>query len=302
MQKKTLFAVLAMIAISTPVLSIELPKEATPTFEKSPTAYASSYQFNDMLAAYGLTLAPEAVTGVPSSYAKVVDDKVIFNNTPTAYSPAQYDSIFKAYGLELTPEAVTDKLGGLSSYAKVKDDKITFGNTSTAYGASELSTILSAYSLPMVEVVEVVAVPMPGDEDGDGVIDSMDLCPGTPKGVAVGERGCWALTNAVLFAFDSAVVKKEAYPLLDYTKEAFDAYPDMKVEVDGYTDSTGPDNYNMMLSEKRAKAVMNYLVNSVGISADRLTAVGYGETNPAFPNDTKENRAKNRRVVFTPLK
>jgi hypothetical protein len=303
MQKKTLFALLAMLVISTPVLSIELPKDATPVFEKSSTAYASSYKFNDLLEAYGLTLAPEAVSGVPSSYAKVADGKVVFNNTSVAYTPTQYDSIFKAYGLELTPEAVTDKLGGLSSYAKVQDDKIVFGKTSTAYGASELNTILSAYSLPMVEVAEVVeVVNVVGDEDGDGVPDDMDLCPGTPRGVAVGERGCWALTNAVLFAFDSAVVKKEAYPLLDYTKEAFDAYPDMKVEVDGYTDSTGPANYNMILSERRAKAVMNYLVNSVGISADRLTAVGYGETNPAFPNDTKENRAKNRRVVFTPVK
>jgi outer membrane protein OmpA-like peptidoglycan-associated protein len=301
MQKKTLFAVLAMLVISTPVFSIELPKDATPTFEKSSTAYASSYRFNDMLAAYGLTLAPEAVSGVPTSYAKVVDDKVIFNNNSVAYTPAQYDSIFKAYGLELSPEEVTNKLGGLSSYAKVSNDKITFGNTSTAYSASELNTILSAYSLPMVEVVAVAAAPMPGDEDGDGVTDDKDLCPGTPKGIAVGERGCWALTNALLFDFDSAVVKKEAYPQLDYLKEAFDAYPDMKVQVDGHTDSTGPDNYNMILSERRAKAVMNYLVKNVGIAPNRLTAKGFGEVDPHFPNDTKENRAKNRRVVFSPI-
>ena len=76
-----------------------------------------------------------------------------------------------------------------------------------------MNTIMSAYSLPMVEVVEVVAVaPMAGDEDGDGVLDDMDLCPGTPKGIAVDERGCWALTNALLFDFGSWTVKKECYP------------------------------------------------------------------------------------------
>ena len=127
-----------------------------------------------------------------------------------------------------------------------------------------------AYSLPVV-VEEVVMVV--GDEDGDGVPDDIDACPGTPMGIAVDERGCWALSNALLFEFDSAVIKKENYYILDYLKEAFDAYPNMKVEVDGYTDSTGPDAYNMGLSKRRANAVMNYLINNVGIDAGRLTAV-----------------------------
>jgi OOP family OmpA-OmpF porin len=303
MQKKTLFAFLAMLAISTPALSIELPKDATPVFEKSSTAYASSYQFNDLLAAYGLTLAPEAVSSVPTSYAKVVDDKVAFNNNSIAYTPTQYHTILTAYGLELAPEAVTEKLGSVSSYAKVKEDKIIFGNTSIAYGGSEWTTILSAYSLPMVAAVPVPvvkAVAMPGDEDGDGVTDDKDACPGTPRGIAVDERGCWAMSNALLFAFDSAVIKKDFYPVLDETKTIFDKYPTMKVQVEGHADSTGPEGYNQNLSERRAKAVVKYLVDSVGIEASRLKAVGHGEMKPAYPNDTKANRAKNRRVEFTP--
>ena len=55
-----------------------------------------------------------------------------------------------------------------------------------------------------------------------------------------------------------------------------------------------------MLSERRANAVKNYLINKVGIDANRLKSVGYGESKPAYPNDTKEDRAKNRRVEFTP--
>ena len=298
MQKKTLFALLAMLAISIPAYSIELPADATPQFDKSSTAYSSSYQFNSLLGAYGLTLEPEAVSGVPSSYAKVSGDEIVYNNNSIAYTPAQYHTILTAYGLELYPEAVNEKLGGLS-YAKVANDEISFSNTSTAYSRDEWTTILSAYSLPPVP--EPVVMAMPGDEDGDGVTDDLDKCPGTPMGVAVGERGCWALTNSMLFDFDSAVIKPEFYHVLDYTKEAFDAYPDMHVQVDGHTDSVGPEAYNQMLSEKRATAIMNYLINSVGVSADRLKAVGFGELKPAFPNDTKENRAKNRRVEFTPL-
>ena len=298
MQKKTLFTLLAMLtmlAISMPALSIELPDGATPVFEKSSTAYSSSYKFNALLEAYGLEIDPQAVSSVPSSYAKVSGDKVTFNNNSIAYTPAQYHSILSAYGLLLLPE---DAAGLPSSYAKVADDKISFGNTSVAYDGAEWKSILDAYSLPVV-VEEVVIVV--GDEDGDGVPDDIDACPGTPMGVAVDERGCWALSNALLFAFDSAVIKKENYYLLDYLKEAFDAYPNMNVEIDGYTDSTGPDAYNMALSTRRAKAVRNYLINNVGIAADRLTVKGYGESNPAYPNDTKENRAKNRRVEFTPV-
>jgi OOP family OmpA-OmpF porin len=253
--------------------------------------------------AYGLKLAPEAVAGVPNSYAKVNGDKIAFNNDSIAYTPTQYHSILTAYGLMLTPEAVTEKLGGVSSYAKVKNGEIVFGNESIAYGGNEWTTIMSAYSLPMMAApvpVPAPAMAMPGDEDGDGVTDDKDACPGTPRGIAVDERGCWAISSDLLFDFDKSVVKKEYYPFLDKTKKIFDDYPTMKVQIDGHADSTGPEAYNQKLSERRAKAVMQYLVNNVGISASRLNAVGYGEMKPAYPNDTKANRAKNRRVEFTP--
>ncbi|GAB6192280.1 OmpA family protein [Desulfocastanea catecholica] len=294
MLKKTLFVLMAVFAISMPAVAIELPAGATPTFEKSSTAYSSSYQFNSFLEAYGLNLTPEAVSGVPSSYAKASGDQVVFNKVPVAYSPAQYHTIFTAYGLELTPEAVNEL--SVSSYAKVVDDTIVFGKDSIAYGGEEWTEILSAYSLPVV----AVAVPTIGDEDGDGVPDDRDACPGTPKGVVVDERGCWAAEDKLLFDFDKAVIKKDYYPVLDETKVIFDAYPEMTVQIDGHTDSVGTDAYNQKLSERRANAVMKYLVNEVGISADRLTAVGHGEAKPAYPNDTPENRAKNRRVEFTP--
>ena len=77
--------------------------------------------------------------------------------------------------------------------------------------------------------------------------------------------------------------------------------PDLKVEVDGHTDSTGSAAYNMTLSVKRAEAIKDHFV-SRGIDSNRLTTKGFGLTNPAASNDTKEGRAKNRRVELTPVK
>lgn len=301
MQKKTLFALLAMLAISVPAFSIELPQGATPTFEKESTAYSSAYKFNDLMAAYGLKLDPAAVSSVPTSYAKTAGGDVVFNDTPVAYTPAQYHDILTAYGLELKPEAVSAKLGDVTSYATVKNGDIVFGNTSVAYDGEDWNSILSAYSLPPVAEEVVVAVGCP-DEDGDGICDDQDACPGTPRGIAVDERGCWALSSEVLFAFDKSEIKPQYYPFLDETKKIFDDYPTMRVEVAGHTDYIGTEAYNQQLSERRANAVKNYLINKVGIEASRLKAVGYGEARPACTDSSPsdECRAQNRRVEFTP--
>ena len=69
----------------------------------------------------------------------------------------------------------------------------------------------------------------------------------------------------------------------------------------GHTDAVGKDEDNMVLSERRAKAVYDYLIER-GIEADRLTYRGYGETRPVATNDTPEGRAQNRRTTLTPLK
>src|SRR5690606_35723062 len=71
----------------------------------------------------------------------------------------------------------------------------------------------------------------------------------------------------------------------------------LKVSIEGHTDSDGEDAYNKTLSDQRAKAVMKYLVDKK-VAADRLSAVGYGESKPIASNDTDEGKAKNRRVEF----
>ncbi|MBN1831614.1 MAG: OmpA family protein [Deltaproteobacteria bacterium] len=137
----------------------------------------------------------------------------------------------------------------------------------------------------------------PMDSDGDGVIDTLDQCPRTPKGATVNEYGCWVCKD-VNFDFDKWNIKPEYYPNLDMQVDFFKRNPDMTVEIQGHTDNIGPKEYNQGLSEKRAKAVMNYLVEK-GIAKERLSAKGYGFSVPMASNDTKEGRAKNRRVQFS---
>jgi OOP family OmpA-OmpF porin len=302
---------IATLAMCLPAMAIELSPDAmnvpstyakvangTITYNDTTTAYCSD-TFNAILGAYGLTLAPEGVAGVPTSYAKAANDKVMFNQTPIAYTPQDYHNIFTAYGLQLTPEDAAT-LAGVVTYCKVSDGKITFGNISTAYDSKELSTILAAYSLPMVETVVVVETDCV-DSDGDGVCDEIDVCPGTPKGVQVDERGCWTLEQTYLFDFDKSEVKPVFYPMLDHIAKIMKDNPKMTIQLEGHTDSVGTDKYNQGLSERRANAVKKALIERTMADAERLKAIGYGESKPIMTNKTKEGRAKNRRVDLKPI-
>lgn len=102
--------------------------------------------------------------------------------------------------------------------------------------------------------------------------------------------------SGVNFALNSSDLTAEAKQNLDAIAEVFIEFPDTELMIEGYTDSTGDDAYNLSLSKKRAKSVESYL-KSHGVANSRFASIeGYGEANPRFPNDTKENQAKNRRV------
>lgn len=136
------------------------------------------------------------------------------------------------------------------------------------------------------------------DSDGDGVYDDEDQCPGTPIGARVNSVGCWVLEN-VLFDFDKAVIKPEAYPLLNEVVTILKKNPGMTVELQGHTDNIGTAEYNMGLSLRRANAVADYL-ESKGISGDRLTTKGFGFSKPVALNGTEFGRSLNRRVELHP--
>ena len=101
--------------------------------------------------------------------------------------------------------------------------------------------------------------------------------------------------SGVNFAFDSADLTAEAKKNLDAVAEVFIEFPDTELMIEGHTDSTGDDNYNMKLSKRRADAVASY-IKSKGVAANRFKVEAFGETRPRFENNTKEGQAKNRRV------
>jgi outer membrane protein OmpA-like peptidoglycan-associated protein len=143
----------------------------------------------------------------------------------------------------------------------------------------------------------------PRDSDGDGVLDSADACPNTPRGTRVDTRGCPVVGETLLrlegvtFAYDSATLTANAKTTLDNAVKMLKDNASVRVNVDGHTDSRGADQYNQALSERRAQSVVDYLVEK-GIPRSQLTARGFGESKPIAGNDNDANMARNRRVEF----
>jgi OOP family OmpA-OmpF porin len=106
--------------------------------------------------------------------------------------------------------------------------------------------------------------------------------------------------RGVMFAFDSDEVTGASMATLDVAAETLRACPNVRTAVEGHTDSVGTDTYNQDLSQRRAESVSNYL-SSHGVSPDRLSAKGYGESRPIADNSTEDGRALNRRVELSPL-
>ena len=102
-------------------------------------------------------------------------------------------------------------------------------------------------------------------------------------------------TSGVYFATDKYNIEGQSREALNKLAGIFKEYPDTNILVEGHTDSTGSDAYNLTLSKNRAQAVTNFLVNE-GISSGRIDTKWYGESQPKYDNSTVEGRAKNRRV------
>ena len=148
----------------------------------------------------------------------------------------------------------------------------------------------------------------PLDSDGDGMADIYDACPnefgkgpdGCPEEMVemMEEVVVVKIVETVHFAFDSAKIEPIGKAVLDArVVPALRANPDVAIRIVGFTDSTGPAEYNLGLSLRRAESIRDYLV-SQGISITRLSVMGKGEEFPIASNTTREGRADNRRVEF----
>ena len=150
------------------------------------------------------------------------------------------------------------------------------------------------------------------DNDGDGVPDAVDQCPLEPetKNGVDDADGCpdsklvrvtcteLRIEEKIYFGTGSATIKKVSFGLLDEVASVMQQIPSISgAQIQGHTDDRGSDIANGKLSQRRAESVRAYLV-AQGVEPARLTAQGYGELRPIDTNDTKEGRARNRRVQF----
>ncbi len=145
------------------------------------------------------------------------------------------------------------------------------------------------------------------DRDGDGVLDKDDECPDTPGTAA--NNGCPEVTavviaelneysKTVLFDLNKATIRSESTEALEAIHEIMHEFPNTVFHIEGHTDSTGSDEYNLNLSKERAASVKDWLIKN-GIPENRLTSEGYGETRPIATNNTAEGRQQNRRVEIS---
>lgn len=142
------------------------------------------------------------------------------------------------------------------------------------------------------------------DTDGDGVADKDDKCPSVKGTVA--NNGCPEVSDeamkklndygkTILFNSGKSSFQKQTYPVLQAMSAILKEYPTAKFSLEGHTDSDGKDAMNQKLSEDRAAAVKNYLIEQ-GIEASRLSSKGFGESMPVDSNKTAKGKANNRRV------
>ena len=148
------------------------------------------------------------------------------------------------------------------------------------------------------------------DNDLDGIPDTDDQCPNSPETFNgfEDEDGCpderpidaQFILQGVTFESGSAALTPDSYRVMDEVVRSLMSYPEVRVEIQGYTDSVGKASNNLSLSQRRADSVRQYLVNA-GIDPVRLSSRGFGEEAPISSNSTPSGRAQNRRIEFRRL-
>ncbi len=142
----------------------------------------------------------------------------------------------------------------------------------------------------------VAATPAPAPAPAPAYVAPPAPAPApAPVAVAPAPAPKKLVLKGVNFDFDESTIRQADLVNIDKDVATLEQWGKVNIEVAGHTDSRGSDEYNMSLSQQRADAVRNYLIKK-GIGADRLTAVGYGESQPVADNATDEGRFKNRRV------
>jgi outer membrane protein OmpA-like peptidoglycan-associated protein len=199
----------------------------------------------------------------------------------------------------------------------VKPDRVCFSYNTSNYGATGMSELYKDDSIPTgpglgyaagipVKQGDVIYLmvdfPYPFDESEGYTIFFHNLWHNRPKVLRKSKPLPKPIVlENVLFEYGKSILLKESYPALDTLVKQLQLYKTMKIEISGHTDSTGIETLNQILSEERAKMVVEYFI-SKNIDKSRLSYKGYGSKQPIASNDTEEGRKKNRRVEFIILK
>ena len=192
--------------------------------------------------------------------------------------------------------------------ADTDGDRLNDGEEVNTYKTNPLKSDTDSDGLTDGDEVKLHSTdPLNADTDGGSVKDGEEVARGTDPLDAKDdvvekiEIGVVIVLEGINFEYNSADITPDSETTLMKALKTLQDNPDIEVEISGHTDSDGSSSYNMGLSQRRADSVKDWLV-SHGISSDKIQAVGYGEDNPIAPNDTPENKYKNRRIEFKRIK
>jgi OmpA-OmpF porin, OOP family len=182
------------------------------------------------------------------------------------------------------------------SYFDGKEDR-TMAVSSTNFKPSHPDACLEKKKITVTAPVVVASVAKTeADSDGDGVIDSKDQCPNTPKGYQVDENGCpRSVTLHINFEFASNIIAPSANKDIEGLTQFMNNNPASKITIVGHTDNIGIDARNQPRSEARARALADKLIAN-HIDATRIATAGKGSKQPIATNKTDAGRAQNRRI------
>lgn len=323
----------------TPTIALELEYGETnvngEASERSAKAGVNRFDAKEKLMSGNFTIGTETFTGYTNSPFKPYvlvgagQSKISIKNQES-YGALQGSSVGEVKsGTEVAQS--TDTIGnlGLGAYYRINDALSLRGEARAIHNFDNnwwegmalagLNVVLGGHLAPAAAVVEVTPPPVvdvvqpivDGDDDMDGVRNSIDQCPNTPTNVVVDANGCprelslddqLRMELRVFFDNDKSVIKDQYRQEIQKVAEKMNEYPNATAAIEGHAsriNKRSSAKYNQRLSEARANAVKSMLVNQFGIAPTRVSTVGYGFDRPIADNNTAEGRAMNRRVYAT---
>jgi outer membrane protein OmpA-like peptidoglycan-associated protein len=245
-------------------------------------------------------------------FSSITNTKHILDNAVISTDRAA-DCCLELYAVskERLPKQISGLVKSCDDQSPIANATVNFVDANNKIIATQTTDAIGRYQFTLAEFEEMQATAsLKGLEDGKinisvpvgdpASIVNPDICLTRTFPPPPGEP---IVLNNIYFEYDKAELLEESNSTLDVLVNNLKEHPEVSIEIGGHTDSNGEDKYNLRLSDRRAKAVVQYLV-SKGINKNRLVAVGYGESQPVADNtnadgsDNPEGRAKNRRTEF----